>query len=201
MRIILSMAVILLMTACSGVGSEKEVAVTDTQVTITTPDVIGITKAGEIDTVQKSIKAYITKQINDVRFTIYYHSPAVRNRVIWGGLVAFDNVWVTGAHSATSIEFDKRITIDNKKIPAGKYALFTIPSQKEWTVILNRNWKQHLADDYDAKEDILRISVEPDTLDYTQERLMYDIDQTGENKGNIEFRWEKLKLSVPFRLH
>ena len=201
MRIILSMAIILLMIACNEGASEKEVAVTDTLVTITTPNVIGITKAGEKDTIQKSIEAYITKQINDVRFTIYYHSPAVRNRVIWGGLVAFDNVWVTGAHSATSIEFDKRITIDNKKIPAGKYALFTIPSQKEWTVILNRNWKQHLADDYDAKDDVIRLSVKTDTLDYTQERLMYDINQTGENQGNIEMRWEKLKCSFAFRLH
>ncbi len=201
MRIILSMAIILLMIACNEGASEKEVAVTDTLVTITTPNVIGITKAGEKDTIQKSIEAYITKQINDVRFTIYYHSPAVRNRVIWGGLVAFDNVWVTGAHSATSIEFDKRITIDNKKIPAGKYALFTIPSQKEWTVILNRNWKQHLADDYDAKDDVIRLSVKTDILDYTQERLMYDINQTGENQGNIEMRWEKLKCSFAFRLH
>ncbi len=201
MRIILPMVVILLITACSGAGSEKEVSVTDTLVPITTPEVIGITKVGEKDTISKSIEAYKTKQINDVRFTIYYHSPAVRNRVIWGGLVAFDNVWVTGAHSATSIEFDKRITIDKKKIPAGKYALFTIPSQKEWTVILNRNWKQHLADDYDAKDDVIRLSVKPDTLDYIQERLMYDIDQTGENKGNIEIRWEKLKLSLPFRLY
>lgn len=201
MRIIVSITVILLMISCNGGGSEKEVAVTDTLVTITTPNVIGITKAGENDTIQKSIEAYITKQINDVRFTIYYHSPAVRNRVIWGGLVAFNHVWVTGAHSATSIEFEKRITIDNKKIPAGKYALFTIPSQKEWTVILNRNWKQHLADDYDAKEDVIRVSVKPDTLDYAQERLMYDISQTGENQGNIEIRWEKLKLLVPFRLH
>ena len=201
MRIILSMAFILLMIACNEGGSEKEVAVSDTLVTITTPNVIGITIAGEKDTIQKSIEAYITKQINDVRFTIYYHSPAVRNRVIWGGLVAFDNVWVTGAHSATSIEFDKRITIDNKKIPAGKYALFSIPSQKEWTVILNRNWKQHLADDYDAKDDVIRLSVKPDTLDYTQERLMYDISQTRENQGNIEMRWERLKLSVPFGLN
>ncbi len=201
MRIIASIAVILLMMACNGGGSEKEAVVTDTLVIVQTPDVIGITKTGEKDTVQKSIKAYITKRINDVRFTVYYHSPAVRNRVIWGGLVAFDYVWVTGAHSATSIEFDKRITLGNKKIPAGKYALFTIPSQKEWTVILNRNWKQHLADDYDAKDDVVRISVKPETLDYTQERLMYDISQTGENQGNIEMRWEKLKLSVPFRLH
>lgn len=201
MRIIASVAVMLLMMACKEGGSKKEVAATDTLVTIATPDIIRITKVGEIDTVQKSIEAYITKKINDVRFSIYYHSPAVRNRVIWGGLVAYDNVWVTGAHSATSIEFDKRITIDNKKIPAGKYALFSIPSQKEWTIILNRNWKQHLADDYVTKDDVIRLSVKPDTLDYTQERLMYDISQTSENQGNIEVRWEKLKLLVPFRLH
>lgn len=201
MKIFVFIATILLLTACTGKEPKKEAVAADTMKTVLSPAIIGITTAGEKDTVQKSIKAYVTKRVNDVRFAVYYHSPAVRNRVIWGGLVAFDNVWVTGAHSATSIEFDSDITIDNKKISAGKYALFTIPSQKEWTVILNKNWNQHLADEYDLKEDVLRISIKPDTLAYTQERLMYDIDQTGENKGSIEMRWEKLKLSIPFRLH
>ncbi|MFM9909155.1 MAG: DUF2911 domain-containing protein [Chitinophagaceae bacterium] len=177
----------------------KEVVAPSTIVVDTVGKIIAITRPGELDTVTKSIKAIVTKKINDLTITISYHSPAVRNRVIWGGLVPFDQVWVAGAHMATSIEFNKRLTINGKKIPAGKYALFAIPSQKEWTLILNRNWQQHLTDKYDIREDVLRVMVKPDTINYLQERLRYDIIEQKEGLGAIEFRWEKLLISVPIK--
>lgn len=202
MKCIIVCVSILLLCACAGKGTKKEqkpvsVLIADTD---TMGAVIGITRAGVTDTVKKSIKAYAAKKINGAHFTIRYHSPAVRNRVIWGGLVPFDQVWVTGAHMATSIEFDKPVIINKTKIAAGRYALFTIPSKKEWIVILNKNWQQHLADKYELQEDILRMPVQPDSLSYHQERLRYSIDQTGEHRGAIEFYWEKLRFCVPVSL-
>ncbi len=175
----------------------KEVVDPSPVVADTVGQIIAITGPGQLDTVKKSIKAIVTKKINDLTITISYHSPGVRNRVIWGGLVPFDQVWVAGAHMATSIEFNKRITINGKKIPAGKYAFFAIPSQKEWTLILNKNWQQHLTDKYDIREDVMRVMVKPDTINYLQERLRYDIIEQKEGLGAIELRWEKLLISVP----
>jgi hypothetical protein len=145
-----------------------------------------------------SQKAYVSKKINDANITIRYYSPAVRNRQIWGSLVPFDKVWVAGAHSATSIESDRGLIVEGKTIPAGKYGFFAIPGNPEWTLIINKNWDQHLADEYDEKDDLLRWKVKPDTASSVQERLMYDIDQPGEYKGNFELVWEKLRIKTPF---
>ena len=152
------------------------------------------------DTVKKSTKAYIQNKIGPARFTIHYHSPAVRDRIIWGGLVPYDRIWVTGAHNATSIECNRDFVIGGKNIPAGKYAFFTIPGKEEWTIILNKNWDQHQADEYKQEQDLLRMQVKPDTLAYKQERLMYDIDQSAQKEGNLLMMWEKLKLVIPVRI-
>ncbi|MBN8833696.1 MAG: DUF2911 domain-containing protein [Sphingobacteriales bacterium] len=86
-----------------------------------------------------------------------------------------------------------------KKIPAGKYAIFTIPGKNEWTVIINRQWKQHLATEYDEKEDAVRLRVKPVKNTHT-ERLQYFIDHTKSNNGKIVVAWEKVKIEFPFTI-
>jgi hypothetical protein len=152
-----------------------------------------------VDTVKKSIPKEEHASIGSAHVMMKYHAPAVRGRTIWGGLVPYGEVWVTGAHSATSIEFDKEIELGAQKISAGKYALFTIPGAEKWTVIVNTNWEQHLADDYDQKEDLVRVEITPEITSDVRERLkFYLVDNNGE--GAIVFRWEKIKLSIPFKV-
>ncbi len=187
--------------ACNDSDTKKDnTATTTTSVTEDSKGkVIDITGT-ETDTSKKSIKAYVIGNINGRKITISYHSPAVRNRIIWGGLVPFDIPWVSGAHMATSIETEAALLVNGKEIPAGKYAFFTIPSQKDWIIIMNKNWEQHLTDEYDAKDDILRWQVKPDSLSFVQERLRYTIDQLGEYKGRIDLTWEKLRVTIPFEI-
>jgi len=147
------------------------------------------------DTSKKSIPSETKKWVGNTDIKISYHSPAVRGRTIWGGLVAYDAVWVTGAHKATTIEVGKDFIVGGKTIPAGKYALFTIPGKEEWTVIINKNWNQHLADDYSESEDVVRIKVTPKTTDGMTERLNYEIDQKGERIADIIISWEKIRLA------
>jgi Protein of unknown function (DUF2911) len=168
--------------------------------TSTVGTIIEPSKEGVIDTVKKSIKAYVTNKIGPAQFTISYYSPAVRDRIIWGGLVPYDHVWVTGAHSATNIQSDHDFVMGDKTIPAGKYALFTIPGKNEWIFIINKNWGQHLADNYSEAEDVLRLKVKPDTVVRTQERLRYAIDPLAKQNGQIEMSWEKLRIVVPLRV-
>lgn len=151
----------------------------------------------EPDTLKGSLKAEAHGMIGNAHLTLNYHSPAVRGRMIWGGLVAYNQVWVTGAHSATSLTTDKDITIGGKPLPAGKYALFTIPGENEWIIILNKNWEQHLADDYTEKEDVLRVIIKPETSAQPQERLRYQIVSEADSKGAIIISWDKLKVTVP----
>lgn len=156
-------------------------------------------KVEAVDTVKKSIPKEEHAMLGDAHITIKYHAPAVRGRQIWGGLVPYNEVWVTGAHRATSFEISKDFEINGMKIPAGKYALFTIPSEGKWTFIVNKNWDQHLADDYNQADDVLRLEVTPEILDTTKERLNYSV--TGnEAGGTISISWEKIELSIPFTL-
>ena len=151
------------------------------------------------DTSKKSIKSVAFNVVNGDSIVINYHSPGVRKRIIWGGLVPYGEVWVTGAHSATTIAFEKKLSIGGKVIVAGKYAFFTIPGKKEWIVIINKQWDQHLATEYDEKEDVVRIKVKPAKNAHT-ERLQYVITDVKGNKGIISVAWEKLKISFDYKI-
>ena len=149
------------------------------------------------DTLKGSPHRMAMNTINGNHIHIEYNSPGVKGRTIWGGLVAYDKVWATGAHKATHIQFTKEITINGNNIPAGQYAFFTIPGQEKWTVILNSRFDQHLADDYNEKEDVVRIEVKPEQHAMTP-RLTYAVEKTGEKSGEIRMNWEKLMIRVPF---
>lgn len=146
------------------------------------------------DSSKRSIKSAAVGKIGEANVTITYYSPGVRKRLIWGGLVPYNDVWVTGAHYATNIEIDKAFIVGGTTIPAGKYALFTIPGETEWTVIINKNWDQHLTDDYLQKEDIVRVQVKPIKQAKITERLQYYINDNGKNQGTIAMAWEKTKI-------
>ena len=125
------------------------------------------------DTLKKSVPRVAMATIGTTHVHINYFSPGVRDRVIWGGLVAYNTVWVTGAHAATHIQFYKPVIINNQKIEAGTYAIFTIPNKNEWIFILNKNYQQHLTDDYSTKDDLLRLKIKPQLHKLTQ-RLTFN---------------------------
>ncbi|MEC5143042.1 DUF2911 domain-containing protein [Chitinophaga sp. 212800010-3] len=151
------------------------------------------------DTSKRSIKSVAASIIGNDSVKINYHSPGVRGRIVWGGLVPYDEVWVTGAHDATTLEIAKSFTVAGKVIPAGKYALFTIPGKKEWTIIINSKWQQHLATEYDQKDDVIRLKVKPQQHAAT-ERLQYFIESGKGGSGKIAMAWEKIRIEFPVTL-
>jgi hypothetical protein len=151
------------------------------------------------DTIKGSIKSETSGQIGNANIKINYHSPGVKGRIIWGGLVPYGQVWVTGAHMATSIETDKDLLFGSKALKAGKYALFTIPGEEEWTIIFNKDWKQHLSDNYAETEDVLRVQVKPEKLKQHQERLNYEIVRSADAEGALLISWDKMGIKVPVK--
>ena len=146
------------------------------------------------DTSKKSIKSMAVAIVGNDSVKINYHSPGVRKRIIWGGLVPYDEVWVTGAHDATTLEIGKTFIVGGKEIPAGKYAIFTIPGKTEWTIIINKRWKQHLANEYEERDDVVRMKIKPKKNKHT-ERLQYFIEDNKNGKVTISVAWEKQKIS------
>lgn len=134
--------------------------------------------------------------IGNTTIQVDYSAPSAREREIFGQLVPYGEIWVSGAHMATSIEFDESLMINGEHVSAGKYAFFTIPSEESWTIILNENWDQHHADDYEQELDVARFNIEPEPNLYT-EQLKYSVITETEATGVIELAWEELKISIP----
>jgi hypothetical protein len=139
--------------------------------------------------------------IGDAHIHIDYSSPGVRGRIIFGGLVGYDNVWQAGAHMATWIETNKDLIINGEVLPKGKYGFFTIPSKEDWTIMINKNWNQHGKDDYDANDDVIRFKVTPSISDKITEHLEYKVNKISETEGSISLAWEKVTISFPFKIN
>ena len=152
-----------------------------------------------VDTIKGSPYQTVSAKVGNTTIEIGYSSPGVKGRIIWGGLVPFDKVWVTGAHQATSVTFSKKVNIGDKDIPAGKYAFFTIPGREKWIAIINKRFDQHLADEYNEKEDLVRVELVPETHAMTQ-RLTYAIEKIDEQTAAIVMQWEKIALRAPVKL-
>ena len=141
---------------------------------------------------------YAMAMVGDAHVHIDYSSPGVRGRIIFGGLLAYDQVWQSGAHKATWLETNKDLLIDGKVLKAGNYGVFTVPSKEEWTVIFNTKWDQHGKDEYDEKDDVLRFKVTPSISDKTTEHLKYEVKKVDKGQGTISLSWEKVTVSFPF---
>ena len=183
----------LILASCTGTGNKNEDTEESTDQEMAAPD----TDSAETTEKKKpaSPKQEAMAMVGSNHIHIDYSSPSVRGRVIWGGLVAYNKVWSTGAHKATSINFPEAVIINGTNVPAGKYGFFTIPGESVWTVILNKNWEMHLADDYQEDQDIIRFDVTPEKLNEIQEALVYEVESIGDKTGNITVAWEYLKIS------
>jgi hypothetical protein len=146
----------------------------------------------------KSPRLSAMSMVGDNHVHIDYGSPSVRGRTIWNGLVAYNQVWATGAHKATWIEFSKDVMIQGKHVPKGKYGFFTIPNEKEWTLILSKTWDMHLADDYKQEDDMIRLIVKPETNTQLVEALTYEVIPAQSNKGRIKMSWAYLSVGFEF---
>lgn len=138
--------------------------------------------------------------IGGKKITVDYSAPSKRNRKIMGELVPFDKVWRTGANGATTLTTDGDIMIGNLHVPAGKYSLYTIPGEKDWTLIVNKQTGQW-GTDYDEKQDLGRVKMSVKSLPNTVETFAIDVKSAAAKNGNLVLSWENTQASVPVMVH
>ncbi len=148
----------------------------------------------QLDLPRPSPKASVMQVVGTTEVTITYSRPAVKGRVIWGGLVPYDKVWRAGANESTTFQVSADVEIDGQKLPAGIYSLHMIPGKTEWTVIFNRNAKLWGSFDYKVEDDALRVKVRPQPAEM-HERLTYAITPVSSESAAVTMGWEKLKVS------
>lgn len=118
--------------------------------------------------------------------SIDYSQPSVKGRTIGKDLEPKgDAVWRTGANEATVFETSKDVTINGKTLPAGKYGLFSIAGQDEWTIIFNKTWKQWGAFDYKQADDVLRVKAKATKAKTFAEKMTFTIAKD----GNVNLLW------------
>ena len=128
--------------------------------------------------------------IDGAKIVIDYSTPSVKGRKIFGGLEPYGKVWRTGANEATTFDVDKNVKVEGKELAKGKYALFTIPGENEWTIIFNKTAGQWGAFDYKEADDALRVTVKPGKTDKLVE--IFNIAVEG---NKVVIKWENTQVA------
>ena len=162
------------------------------------------------DEVRKSLQASVTQKLGaDTDITINFSRPGVKGRKIWGDIVPYGMYpgvkysnnkpypWRGGADENTTITTSKDISVEGKKLAAGKYGIHMIPSETDWIVIFSKKNEDWGSYSYDEKEDALRITVTPVKAPH-EEWLTYGFDHLASTSATAFLHWEKLK--VPFKI-
>lgn len=146
-----------------------------------------------------SPKAEMTQAFSTSEIKIEYSRPSKRGRNIFGGLVAYGEVWRTGANGATKVTFGEDVKIGGKEVKAGSYALYTVPNKDQWEIILNKGVGNWGTGGYTKDDDVARFMVKPESYNNTTETFTITIDHITFNSCNITLKWENTKVTIPVK--
>jgi hypothetical protein len=139
-------------------------------------------------------KADVT--LPNATIAISYNAPSARGRIIFGGLVPYDEVWRTGANPATSIKTSGALQIGDLKVPAGSYTLYTLPTASGWKLIVNKQTGQW-GTVYNQSQDFGRTSMTVGSTPGPVETFVIDFEKTNGDSTELHLKWAKVDASVP----
>ena len=131
------------------------------------------------------------------KVTLEYSRPVAKGREIFGGLVPYNEIWRTGANSATTITFTDEVTFGGQKVVAGTYALFTIPGKDEWTVVLNSAAKQWGAYNHKDADDVVRVKVKSAKTPAKVETFTIQFTNVTSGTMDLNIAWDNTHVNVP----
>jgi tetratricopeptide (TPR) repeat protein len=144
---------------------------------------------------QASQHALVKQRVGLTDVEVDYSRPNKNNRAIFGGLVPFDKIWRTGANLPTRIKFSANVKFGDKDVPAGEYALFSIPSQSEWTIILSKDLKASAAE-YKQENDVARVMAKPILIGLPAETFTIGFEDLRANSATFYVEWDKTRVPV-----
>lgn len=142
----------------------------------------------------------IEHQFSISKITVDYGRPGVKGRDIFGKLVPYNEVWRTGANSSTKITFGQEVNFGGKNVPAGTYALFIIPQEQKWKIILNKDSQQWGAFGYNDKLNVTDIEVPVQKITPQIEWFTIELNPTKEDQMDMKIEWEHAKVVVPIQV-
>ena len=148
---------------------------------------------------QASPLAKVEQKVGLTDVSIQYSRPSKNDRVIFGDLVAFNEIWRTGANENTKITFSDGVVFGKDSLKPGTYALFTKPGKDSWDIIFYSdasNWG--LPQTWDDSKVALRVAAKPVTVSDVIESLTISVDKIHTNGASLTLGWDKTKVMVPF---
>lgn len=128
--------------------------------------------------------------------TIDYYAPSMHGRKIMGGLVPWGQVWCTGANWATKITTQSDLDVNGLRVPKGSYSIWTLPGEKEWQLIINKQTGQfHL--NYDQTQDFGHVKMNLKNPPAPIETFKIEVASAGGAKGTLSLLWENTDAWVP----
>jgi hypothetical protein len=152
----------------------------------------------QIQMPQASPTAKLSQRIGLTDVSIEYSRPSMKGRKIFGELVPYGDVWRTGANAATLITISTPAKFEGNEVPAGTYALYSIPGKTEWTIILSSNTKLWGAVGYNASDDVVRFKVKPGKTSQKYETMEINFVDMTDTGANLSIKWETSR--VKFRI-
>ncbi|MEM6845333.1 MAG: DUF2911 domain-containing protein [Bacteroidota bacterium] len=149
----------------------------------------------QITTPQPSPLGEVSQTVGLAEVTITYSRPGVKGRKIFGGLEAYDKLWRTGANMATKLTVSDEVMIEGNSLPEGEYALFSVPGEEEWTMIVNKNVKQSGTGNYDEGEDVFRFTVPAKKTDMPFETLTFMFSDLTDTGADVHLVWENTMVT------
>jgi hypothetical protein len=137
--------------------------------------------------------------LNGKRLSVDYGRPSMRGRKIMGSVVPYGKVWRTGANAATGFTTQADLILGNIKLPHGSYTLYSLPSSKQWKLIINKQIGQW-GTVYNEKLDVARIPLKKKTLTHVAEKFTMTLERTSNKSGVMKLSWEKTQLFVDFQI-
>ncbi len=135
---------------------------------------------------------------NEPMARVLYSRPQTRDREVFGKLVPYGEVWRTGANEATEITIYQDLMVGGKTIKQGTYTLFTIPREKEWTIILNNSTNIWGAYDYHVEKDVARITVPVRKSPVPIDALSMNFAKSNDG-ADLFIGWDDSYVIVPFK--
>ncbi len=137
--------------------------------------------------VRRSQLGSVTQTVSRTEITVTYSRPTARGRDLFGALVKYDEIWMPGANWATTIEFSEDVTIAGQKVPEGKYSIWTIPGELEWTFILSKKSRVYHTD-YPKGQDAVRTTVTPESASHMETMAFY-FPIVGADSATLYLHW------------
>jgi hypothetical protein len=129
------------------------------------------------------------------KITIDYSRPYLKGRKVGQELAPYGKVWRTGANEATALTTGVDLNIGGVKVPAGKYTLYSLPSEGTWKLIINKQTGQW-GTQYDESQDLARIDMKKSALPQSVEQFTIGFEKTSDAAAELNLDWENTRVSV-----